>query len=291
MAARSTQPYAGFEPRVGQVEALRTFRIGADGSLYPLYVDSAWSDGENVARCRAVRPLDDVATSSHPHDVPHPNCTCGFYAYANEGEAADNPHARHVLAVVATWGRMVAGTRGVRAERAAIEAVWFSAAVPRDLAARVAARYPGVAVYEDRTAMLVEHPATRLDCYAHPAATTTAARTGFGLAGLSAVVIGALPSGWILHHGDARLAWLAALAFFAGVALFRRSNRGDRRDRGRTLLSLALVLWLLAPFAGTVAFLLLRLPLLEIACLAGLVRRRENRAARCFPAPLGLRAY
>ncbi len=139
--------------------------------------------------------------------------------------------------------------------------------------------------------MLVEHPATRLDCYAHPAATTTAARTGFGLAGLSAVVIGALPSGWILHHGDARLAWLAALAFFAGVALFRRSNRGDRRDRGRTLLSLALVLWLLAPFAGTVAVLLLRLPLLEIACLAGLVRRRENRAARCFPAPLGLRAY
>ena len=42
------ETYAGFEPQIGEIRALRTFRIGPDGKLYPLYSDTAWVDGTNT---------------------------------------------------------------------------------------------------------------------------------------------------------------------------------------------------------------------------------------------------
>ncbi len=112
-------PYGGLEPQVGQIRALRTFRIGPDGALYPLFSKEPWEDGVNTARClRKDRP---------PHPGPDPDCTCGFYAYGGEQWVGEHPQSRHVLAVVACWGRIIAGTRGLRAEHFRIEALWLSA--------------------------------------------------------------------------------------------------------------------------------------------------------------------
>ena len=121
------EAYAGFDPRVGEIRALRTFRIGPGGVLYPLFSNTPWSDGTNTARCRAGGASDESAE----HRAPEPDCTCGFYAYACEAAAAEYPNARHVLATVACWGRVIAGTRGIRAEHGRIEAIWMSETVPR----------------------------------------------------------------------------------------------------------------------------------------------------------------
>ena len=31
--------FAGFEPQVGEIRAVRSFRVGPDGTLYPLFSD------------------------------------------------------------------------------------------------------------------------------------------------------------------------------------------------------------------------------------------------------------
>jgi hypothetical protein len=49
----------------------------------------------------------------------------------------------------------------------------------------------------------------------------------------------------------------------------------------------AVALWLLAPFAGAVGVLLLRLPLIQIAALLFVQRVLLARAASTFPAEVG----
>jgi len=53
----------------------------------------------------------------------------------------------------------------VRAQHAQIQALWLSDRVETDLAARIAARYPSVALFHSRQAMLAEFPPTRLPGY------------------------------------------------------------------------------------------------------------------------------
>ena len=274
--------YAGFEPQIGEIRALRTFRIGPGGVLYPLFCDSPWTDGANTARCRASGPSD---AGRQPHSAPDPDCTCGFYAYASESSAAEYPFARHVLAVVACWGHVIAGTRGIRAEHGRIEAIWTSGAVPRDLAAQVAQRYPSTSTYADKDAMLVEHPATMLDCYeVDEPRERTIKRLGLRVLILVALIVGLLPTRWLGSNNDARVVWAAGLCFFlAGVAILRR-RRADIAARRRMLVFVAVALWLVAPFAGTTGVLLLRLPLIQIGALAFAQRRIGTRAASRFPA-------
>ena len=88
-----------------------------------------WHDGPNTARCKR--------RNTPPHRSPASDCTCGFYAYGAEQWVSDHPISRHVLAVVSCWGRIIAGTGGLRAEHSRIEALWLSAAVPADLAEKV----------------------------------------------------------------------------------------------------------------------------------------------------------
>ncbi|MDP9094257.1 MAG: hypothetical protein M3N95_15310 [Actinomycetota bacterium] len=52
--------YSGFEPQVGEIRALRTFRIGPGGLLYPLFSDHAWTDGTNTAECPLPRLRDQA---------------------------------------------------------------------------------------------------------------------------------------------------------------------------------------------------------------------------------------
>lgn len=277
--------YAGFEPEVGEIRAVRTFRVGPGGVLYPLFSNTAWADGSNAARCRAVRL---AAPAGPSHAPPDPECTCGFYAYATDTGAAEYPNARHVLAVVACWGRVIAGTRGLRSEYARVEAIWMSATVPPELAAMVRERYPSVAVYAEKATMLAEHPPTELDCYERPArAEATWRRVGRWVALLAAVGLGTLPAHWLGGNPDARILWGLALASFVVAAVVSRRRNADLAARRRGLVAFAVVLWLLAPFAGPVGVLLLRLPLIQLSALIFVQRVLLARAAGTFPAEVG----
>ncbi|MGY1786933.1 hypothetical protein [Geodermatophilus sp. SYSU D00698] len=248
---------------MGQIRALRTFRIGPDGALYPLFSTDPWHDGANEARClNGDRP---------PHPSPAPDCTCGFYAFGTEQWAGDQPRSRHVLAVVACWGHVVAGTRGLRAEYCRIEALWLSGAVPVDLTARVRRNHPSVAVYEDRSRMLAEHPPTELDCYERPGRGTgrPAGRLWWSAA-IAAAVLGVLPADWL---GGARSAALLSVVLGTafGLGVLPLARRGvDSGGSGRRLLCLATSVWLFASFLGPLGAVFVRLPLLQAASIAGL---------------------
>lgn len=271
--------YAGFEPQVGEIRALRTFRIGPRGSLYPLFNNHPWAYGANTAHCRVTS-----LAGAQPHAAPEASCTCGYYAYASEAAAAEYPHARHVLAVVACWGRVIAGTRGIRAEHARIEAIWMSAAVAQGLASMVTERYPSTAVYPDKTAMLTEYPPTMLDCYEPAPNERTARRVALWLATAVALIMGMVPAHWLGRNQDARIVWAAELGFFVFAVLVLRRKHTDIAAKRRGLLFVAVSLWLMAPFAGTVGVLLLRLPLIQIGALFLVQRALQTRAASTFPA-------
>jgi hypothetical protein len=278
------EAYAGFEPQIGEIRALRTFRIGPGGFLYPLFSDQPWTDGANTARCYVA----ELQAGVEPHETPQPGCSCGYYAYASEGAAAENAHAQHVLAVVAGWGKVIAGTRGIRAEHARIEALWMSPEVPGELAAAVATSYPSTETYVDRTVMLAEHPPTPLDCYEpEPVPASGAKRVGLRVAILSALAVGSAFEVWTWKHQDLWLVWVAELCLFVGIVALLWSSRGRARSRGAAFLYAGITVWLIAPAAGVAGVLLLRLPILEIAALGLVHRAHIKREARRFPARIG----
>lgn len=276
-----------FEPLVGEIRALRTFRVGPGGVLYPLFGPTPWRDGENVAYCRAVVPDDRAAER---HEVPDPDCSCGFYAYGDERAASEYPHARYVLAVVACWGVVITATRGVRAQRCRIEAIWLSDVVGADLVAGVREHYPSLTVYADRGAMLEAHPLTVLDSYDPEGERSRTRRSRVQTAAIVAAVLltaapyawwSGLPYGWGL--------WTAALAavMVSSVVVVRRVGTGLRAERAaqrRRLQLLAVVIWMLSPTLGVAGTLLLRVPLLQILGLVLLQRHRLAREAARFPA-------
>ena len=271
------EPYAGFEPQVGEIRAVRTFRVGPGGVLYPLFSAEPWRDGPNTAQCRFAE-----------HAAPDPDCSCGFYAYADEASAGEYAQARYVLAVVSCWGRVVAGSRGVRAEHARIDGLWVSPAVPAQLAASVRSRYRTAGFYDDRAALLHACLPTRLDGYddSDPGRVNRA-RWWRALLVAVAVAAGALPASWIgdVPAGRALLA-VAVAGLLARAFVFGRRPAADLASRRRSLLYLALSAWLITPLAGA-AGVLLRLPLVQVSSLGLLQRRALLREARRFPARIG----
>ncbi|SNR25217.1 hypothetical protein [Blastococcus mobilis] len=273
-------PYGGFEPQVGEVRALRTFRIGPDGALYPLFSNEHWVDGTNTARC--------LRKDSEPHRSPDPDCTCGFYAFGAEESVGEHPRSRHVLAVVACWGRIIAGTRGLRAEHCRIEALWLSAAVPADLAALVTRNHPSVVVHRDRSRMLADHPPTGLDCYERPARWRgRPAGRLWWLAALTAAALSVLPSEWLGGTRSAAVLWVVLGVAF-GLGALPLARRGTDDDSpGRRLLCLGTSMWLFASFLGPFGLVFVRLPLLQAASIAGLQHLCLLLEGRRIPAKIG----
>ena len=142
--------------RVGEIRALRTFRLSEYGYLNPVGYTAAgpWRDGTNTARCLG-----------QGHTPAEPGCKCGFYAYGTYGAACDYAEARRLLAVVACWGKVVPGTRGLRAQHARIEAIWLSSRVSPRLARRLRQRYPSATFYRSRRLMLRQNRPTTLRSY------------------------------------------------------------------------------------------------------------------------------
>ena len=257
--------FSGAEPLVGEVVGLRTFRIDESGLLLPLYSGGAWYDGTNTAVCAPP-------TGHHPrgpHPVPAAECECGFYAYGSPGAAAQNRNTRHVEAVVSCWGGVVAGTKGFRAEHARIDALWISPQAPSWLRHRVAGRYPSARIYAERSAMLAEHPLTRLSCYRGPAARRRLPVVAAAIPGAALVALGLLPFA-TLHASTALWdVWLVAVsvtAAFAGWLLVGTHGAGHV---AAAFVVASVLAWLIAPAFGLSGWLL-RVPLLRgVAVSAG----------------------
>jgi len=201
---------------VGEVRAIRTFRVGRDGGLYPLYTDRPWSAGENTAVCRR-----------RPHTAPDRDCRCGFYAYGHPVWTVAQPPSRSVLAVVALWGGVEIATRGVRAGYGRIEGLWLHHRVPAGVVRAVQERYPQVAVHRDRGALLTDHPLTVLAGYRQPRLLGRRRQVvSVAAAALTAAVllVGALPARQLITSPETALLWSAAtgavcLTAVAGLAL------------------------------------------------------------------------
>lgn len=141
---------------VQDVIGIRTFRVGDDGALLPVTqkAGDAWKTGLNEAQCIIQKHRDS-------HLPPAADCSCGFYSYTHLPEVAASGYeeSAHVLAAVKNEGRLLYGDRGVRAQYARLEAVWFSEAVPPEVVGKVLHRYPEVGdqYYRNRTQFLKEH--------------------------------------------------------------------------------------------------------------------------------------
>jgi hypothetical protein len=257
--------FCGAEPLVGEIVGLRTFRIDDSGMLLPLYSNGAWYDGRNTAAC-------SPPTGQHergPHPVPSDDCECGFYAYGTAEAATRNRHMRYVQAVVSCWGQVVAGTQGVRAEHARIDALWINAEAPDWLRKRVVARYPSARMYRDAAAMRSEHPLTELRCYGPPDTHRLRSSLGLGLVGLALIVLGALPLG-VLRDVDLLWgAWIVVTAAAAALTAWLLVGAHGAGHVAAALVMAGVVGWLIAPLFGVSGWLL-RVPLLRgLAVAAG----------------------
>jgi hypothetical protein len=209
----------GIEPLgVGAVRAVRTFRIGHDGGLYPVNTATAWTPGWNVATCARGRA----------HTPPDPDCRCGFYVYFHPEYTLDQPPARQVLAVVEVRGVMEIGTRGGRVPEARVVGLWLGPRVSDELAARVAASYRDVDLFREREEMLRRLPLTPVDGARGPR--LSAARRGLLRRALWAYAVvagglGLIPAEVLTHSRAGIAALLAALAIafvlFVGGLLIR----------------------------------------------------------------------
>ena len=276
---------SGFEPQVGEIRAVRTFRIGPQGRLFPLYSDRAWSNEINTAQCSLA------VADSESHPSPSPDCTCGFYAYGTPTAAMQYPHAKHVLAVITCWGKVIAGTRGIRAEHARLEAIWMSGRVPADLAAHVRGQYRGALVYGSREQMLDHHPPTVLDCYddTDGGSASPGVDTGCRAALGGAVMLSLLPTAWFGGQFAAAICWPLQIALLMLSAIANGARPAGAAATRHWVQLAAVALWVLAPTGGMAGWLLIRAPLLEIALVIALARRHCSADSRQFPATIGAR--
>ncbi|HEY8301358.1 MAG TPA: hypothetical protein VIG48_05640 [Jatrophihabitans sp.] len=255
-----SRQFSGSEPLVGEIVGLRTFRVDETGLLLPLFNDKAWYDGPNRASC-----APPVGRDRAPHPVVAADCECGFYAYGTSQAAARNRQSRHIQAIVSSWGRVVAGTQGLRAEYARIDALWLSDAVPKWVRARVAMKYPSAQIYRDRAAMLAEHPLSELACYAPPAPRVVG-RVAVVAVAVAVLALGLLPWSWI--DGPVKLAWIGALGWL-GLAMLTLAVLPHATGRAASIgLLLFAAAWLVAPAFGLLGWLL-RAPVLRAVVVAG----------------------
>jgi hypothetical protein len=173
---------------------------------------------------------------------------------------------RYVQAVVSCWGGVVAGTQGLRAQHARIDAIWLHPNVPTWARQRVAARYPSARVYADRRAMLAEHPLSQLDCYEDSPSRRSLPRAAAALSTGALLALGCLPTA-ALHQSHALWsAWLVATGAVAAIALWLLVGTHSIGHRAAAFVLAGLLAWLLAPMFGLAGWLL-RAPLLRAAAV------------------------
>lgn len=125
-------------PAVGEVYAVRSFSVEPTGHLTGVTYRQRWSRADNTAEChladdRSERPEWAPAWSMWSTHQPErysakaghapgsDGCTCGFYAYWTGEDCWGMP--QRVTGVIAAWGVVTAGTKGIRAQHARIVAL------------------------------------------------------------------------------------------------------------------------------------------------------------------------
>jgi hypothetical protein len=197
---------------VGDARLVRTFRVGADGRLFPVNTATAWTTGWNHATCGRGRA----------HIPPDPDCRCGFYVYSDPAYTLAQPPARQVMAIVAVHGAMEAGTRGARVNEAKIEAIWLGPRVSSDLEAAIRAQYPAVLIYRNRATMFADLPLTQLPGFKAPRLGERARRwlRTYLLVFLAiAAVVGGLPMQTQTADTTRVALWVAVLAGAAAITI------------------------------------------------------------------------
>lgn len=200
---------------MGAVRAVRTFRIGHDGGLYPVNTAAVWMPGWNVAACARGRA----------HTPPDPDCRCGLYVYFHPEYTLDQPPARQVLAVVEVRGVMETGTRGARVPEARIVGLWLGSKVSEELAAAVATRYRDVRLFRDRDELLRQLPLTPVEGTRGPrlsAPTLTRLRRALWAYAAVATGVGLVPVDSLTRTrpgGAVLLTTLALLLFVGGLVI------------------------------------------------------------------------
>jgi hypothetical protein len=162
----------------------------------------------------------------------------------------------------------VAGSQGVRAEHARIEALWLHPNVPAATRRRVAQRYPSARMYADREAMLAEHPLTALPCYEPPPRPHAASRAAAVLAGAALLTLGALPIQVLQSSALLQDVWLGATAATAVLVTYLLFAVHGVGHLAAALVTAGLLAWLAAPLFGLAGWVL-RVPLLRGFLVAG----------------------
>lgn len=100
----------------GDLHGIRTFSDRGNGVLHSPLHSSSFCAGENVAVCKA----GGIGVT---HQIAGKGCSCGFYAYTQEGFDQNSTVYGTVEAVVQGYGRATVGSLGFRAEKLKILAI------------------------------------------------------------------------------------------------------------------------------------------------------------------------
>jgi hypothetical protein len=105
------------------VVAFRRWRAFG-GRLRSPYIPVFWDEPVVQAECRASRyPTADRHPAREPHQAPHPDCSCGIYAYLEPDREFPMIDYRGVTGIVTLWGNVEVHGDGMRAEHARVEAL------------------------------------------------------------------------------------------------------------------------------------------------------------------------
>lgn len=163
---------------LGSLTGIRSFRVDHYGRLKASQFEVVWTPGEMVGRClkgqgSSLSTITFYLTSdlTRPSAAPPPppppkehragvkDCTCGFYAYFDNGPNSYH-HGANVLGLIEGYGVTTVGTRGFRSEKARIQALIIKPKKASPLTARVRANYPDVPVFESKSAAIEAFPLT-----------------------------------------------------------------------------------------------------------------------------------
>lgn len=121
----------------------------------PMHNDFTWTDGENVAWC-------ERGNTSSVECKARQYCACGFYGVYDDGhQYAYRTNFPHVLfGVIAAYGTVTIGTRGLRCSKAKIVALHLPYqgrfSFNRSLFNMVRQNYPSVRLYRNRVNLITQ---------------------------------------------------------------------------------------------------------------------------------------
>lgn len=130
---------------------------GLLGGGYSVYFDDPPPVVTALRAAEKVEPLPPPV-----HQVAQLNCTCGYYAYFDNGDNPNHCRGLDVYGVIEGYGRATVGARGFRCEKAVIKALIIKPKHATRLA-RVASNYAEVAVFPSRADAFEAFPLTPPD--------------------------------------------------------------------------------------------------------------------------------